>query len=131
MLTDEMKMQRKTTSAELLKLYEEEGEGFIQRVFTGVESWVHHFDPESKRQSMEDWHKSSPSARKFKVVTSARKVMLTVFWDSEGIVHIEFLKQGNTVNSEWYISSLSKLSAPYKARNTASRQSQAAHKSPD
>ncbi|GFR71361.1 histone-lysine N-methyltransferase SETMAR [Elysia marginata] len=63
---------------------------------------------------MEYRHKSSPSPRKFKVVASARKVMLTVFWDSEGIVHIECLKQGNTVNSERYIYTLRKLSVRLK-----------------
>ncbi|GFS18292.1 histone-lysine N-methyltransferase SETMAR [Elysia marginata] len=95
MLTDEMKRQRKTC-AELLKHYEEEGEEFIQGIVTGDKSCIHHYDPESKRQPMEHRRKSFPSPRKFKVVASARKVMLTVFWDSEGIVHIEFLKQGNT-----------------------------------
>ncbi|GFR68201.1 histone-lysine N-methyltransferase SETMAR [Elysia marginata] len=40
--------------------------------------------------------------------------MLTVFWDSEGIVHKGFLKQGNTVNSERYISTLRKLSVRLK-----------------
>ncbi|GFR78627.1 histone-lysine N-methyltransferase SETMAR [Elysia marginata] len=116
MLTDEMKMQRKTTCAELLKHYEEEGEEFIQRIVTGDEPWVHHYDPENKRQSMEYRHKSSPSPKKFKVVAFARKVMLTVFWDSEseGIVHIEFLKKGCTVNSERYISTLRKLSVRLK-----------------
>ncbi|GFS04299.1 histone-lysine N-methyltransferase SETMAR [Elysia marginata] len=58
---------------------------------------------------MEYRHKSSPSPRKLKFVASARKMVLTVFWDSEGIIHIEFLKQGNTVNSERYISTLRKL----------------------
>ncbi|GFR63965.1 transposase [Elysia marginata] len=107
-------MQRKTTCAELLKHHEEEGEGFIQRIVTGDESGVHHFESESKRQSMEYRHKSSPSPMKFKVVASARKVMLTVFWDSEGIVDIEFMKQRNTVNSERYISTLRKLSVRLK-----------------
>ncbi|GFR88170.1 transposase [Elysia marginata] len=110
MLTDEMKMQRKTARAELLQHFEKEGDEFIQRIVTGDETWIHHYDLESKRQSMEYRHKSSPSPRKFKVVASARKVMLTVFWDSEGIVHIEFLKQRNTVNSERYISTLRKFS---------------------
>ncbi|GFR86923.1 mariner transposase [Elysia marginata] len=50
------------------------------------------------------------SPRKFKVVASAKKVMLTVFWDSEEILHIEFLKQGKTVNSERYIPTLRNLS---------------------
>ncbi|GFS05480.1 transposase [Elysia marginata] len=52
---------------------------------------------------MEYTHKSSPSPRKFKIVASARKVLLTLF-----------LKQGNTVNSERYISKLRKLSVGLK-----------------
>ncbi|GFS00700.1 histone-lysine n-methyltransferase setmar-like protein [Elysia marginata] len=59
MLTDEMKMQRKTTCAEVLKYYKEEGEVLIQRIVTGDESWVHHCDSESKRQSVQYRHKSS------------------------------------------------------------------------
>ncbi|GFR68663.1 histone-lysine n-methyltransferase setmar-like protein [Elysia marginata] len=51
MLTDDVKRQRKTTCAQLLKHYEEEGEEFIQRIVTGNESWVHCYDRESKRQS--------------------------------------------------------------------------------
>ena len=100
MLTPEMKKRRKTICSELLRRYEEEGNAFIQQIVTGDESWVHHYDPESKRQSMEYRHKNSPCPRKFKVVASARKVLLTIFWDCEGEFHIEFLKQGKTVNSD-------------------------------
>ncbi|GFO19810.1 histone-lysine N-methyltransferase SETMAR [Plakobranchus ocellatus] len=70
-----------------------EGEAFLQRILTGDESWVHHYDPECKAQSMEYRHKTFPSPRKFKVVASARKVLFTVFWDMEGVVHMEFLEQ--------------------------------------
>ncbi|GFO16983.1 transposase [Plakobranchus ocellatus] len=58
---------------------------------------------------MEYRHKTSPSPRKFKVVASARKVLFTVFWDMEGVVQMEFLEQGQTVNSERYISTLRAL----------------------
>ncbi|GFS07637.1 mariner Mos1 transposase [Elysia marginata] len=63
---------------------------------------------------MEYRHKSSPSPGKFKVVASARNVMLTLFWDSERIFHVEFLKERNNVNSERYISTLRKLSVRLK-----------------
>ena len=43
--------------------------------------------------------------------SSAPKVLLTIFWDSEGVVHIEFLEQGNTVNSTKYVNALEKLKA--------------------
>ena len=108
-LTVEMKAQRKDMCTQLLERYNAEGEAFLQRIVTGDESWVHHYDPECKAQSMEYRHKTSPSPRKFKVVASARKVLFTVFWDMEGVVHMEFLEQGQTVNSERYISTLRAL----------------------
>ena len=108
-LTVEMKAQRKDMCTQLLEHYNAEGEAFLQRIVTGDESWVHHYDPECKAQSMEYRHKTSPSPRKFKVVASARKVLFTVFWDMEGVVHMEFLEQGQTVNSERYISTLRAL----------------------
>lgn len=37
------------------------------------------------------------------------KVMLTVFFDFNGIVHHEFLKQGQTVNKEYYLQVLRRL----------------------
>ena len=56
-------------------------------------------------------HKTSPSPRKFEVIASARKALSTKFWDMKGVVHMEFLKQGHTVNSEKYISTLRTLKA--------------------
>ncbi|GFN86338.1 histone-lysine N-methyltransferase SETMAR [Plakobranchus ocellatus] len=101
-----MKAQRKDMCTQLLERNNAEGEAFLQRILTGDKSWVHHFDSECKAQSMEYRHKTSPSPRKFKVVASARKVLFTVFWDMEGVVHMDFLEQGQTVNSERYISTL-------------------------
>ena len=56
-------------------------------------------------QSMQN----SPAPKKFKVVASAPKVLLTIFRDMEGIVHNEFLEQGTTINSERYVSTLRAL----------------------
>ena len=38
-------------------------------------------------------------------------MLLTIFWDSEGVVHTEFLEKGNTVNSTKYVNTLEKLKA--------------------
>ncbi|GFR87986.1 histone-lysine N-methyltransferase SETMAR [Elysia marginata] len=55
---------------------------------------------ECKAQSMEYRHKTSPSPRKFKIVASARNVLFNFFWDMEGVVHMKYLEQDQTVNSE-------------------------------
>ena len=104
-----MKAQRKTICTQLLERFTHDGERFLRSIITGDESWVHHYDPESKMQSMQYRHKNSPAPKKFKVVALARKVLLTIFWDMEGTVHVEFLEQGTTINSERYVSTLRAL----------------------
>ena len=53
-----------------------------QNIGIGDESWVHHYDPKNKRNSMEYRHPGSLSVKKFKNVPSATKFMLTIFWDA-------------------------------------------------
>ena len=69
---------------------------FLLRIETGDESWFHHFEPETKRQSMEWHHLHSPSKKKAKTVPSAAKLMGTAFWDAEGLILAEFLERGQT-----------------------------------
>jgi len=52
MLTDVQKAGRAETSASLLSLFNENPDKFISRFATIDETWLHHFDPESKAQSM-------------------------------------------------------------------------------
>ena len=105
-LTDPMKEHRKTVAQELLNWYRLEGDDFLKNIATGDESWVHHYDPENKRQSMEYRHRGSPSVKKFKTVPSAKKVMFTIFWDARGILYMEFLTKGSRVNSDRYCATL-------------------------
>jgi len=51
----------------------------LTRIVTGDESWVHNYEPETMRASMQWKHPVSPAHKKFKVTPSAWKVMLTVF----------------------------------------------------
>ena len=78
-LTVEMKAQRKTACTQLLERFTHDGERFLRSIITGDESWVHHYDPASKMQSMQYRHKNSPAPKKIKVVATARKVLLTIF----------------------------------------------------
>jgi len=73
------------------------------------ETWVHHCDPENKRQSMEYCHKGSPAPRKFKTEASDGRIKLTVFWNCEDVVLTDFLEKRATVNSEHYIETLKSL----------------------
>jgi hypothetical protein len=89
--------------------YADEGEDMHNRIFIGDESWVHHYQPESKLASMQWEHPSSPSTKKFMVTPSPGKVMLTVFWDSQGILLAHFQKRGENANSASYCKILLKI----------------------
>ena len=52
---------------------------------------------------------SSPKAKKFKQACSARKIMATVFWDRRGILLIDFLERGLTINADAYCETVRKL----------------------
>ncbi|GFT19357.1 uncharacterized protein TNCV_2532951 [Trichonephila clavipes] len=54
-------------------------------------------------------HSGSPVRTKFKQTLSIRKVMCTVFWDRKGILLIDFLPRGETVNADRYYEALRKL----------------------
>ena len=72
------------------------------------ETWLYHYDPESKQkqQSMEWRHSSSPRPKKIRVQNSAPKVLVSVFLDQNGVLHIDYLPKGRTVNAEYYSSLL-------------------------
>ena len=42
---------------------ENSGDDFLTRKVTGDETWLHHFEPEMKRQSM-DWHHANSPKKK-------------------------------------------------------------------
>src|SRR5215469_6723562 len=75
---------------------------FLNTIITGDESWVYGYDPETKSQSSQWKHSSSPRPKKARQVRSNVKVMLTAFFDSRGVVHHEYAPQGQTINKEYY-----------------------------
>jgi hypothetical protein len=54
-------------------------------------------------------HASSPPSKKFKTTQSAKKIMATLFWDHKGVLLVDFLTQGDTVNADRYCETLSRL----------------------
>jgi len=57
---------------------------FLYTVITGEESWVYGYDPETKAQSSQWKHPSSPRSKKARQVRSDVKVLLTFFLTAVG-----------------------------------------------
>jgi len=109
MVTEEHKKQCVACALTFLMYYHKEGNGILSHIVTGDETWVSHITPESKQQSLHWKHTGSPKRKKFKQTISTRKIMCTVFWDTQGVLLVEFLPQGTTINSAVYCKTLKKL----------------------
>jgi len=77
------------------------------RLVTMDETWLYHYAPETKQQSMQ-WrrHSVSPCPQNFRVQKSAAKVLASIFWDQDSILLIDYLPKGQTINAEYYLSLL-------------------------
>ncbi|GJQ77414.1 hypothetical protein Trydic_g20813 [Trypoxylus dichotomus] len=116
MLTPLQKQQRVCASKQFLELYGDKPVQIWERIVTGNETWVHHFEPESTQESMQ-WHKKgTPLPKKFKVSESAGKLMATVFWNCEGILLMDYKEKGRSITGGYYAAILEKLREAIKQK---------------
>ena len=99
LLTQQQKDSRREICSTLLRERRGAEENFFRGTVTGDESWIHHYQPETRRPSMEWTHPGSPAKKKVKTVSSPGKIMVTIFWDEDDILIVAFLKSGQIVNS--------------------------------
>jgi len=90
---------------------------FVSSITTEDESWRFQYDPQTKRQSAEWRSTATPPSKKVRRQPSTTKTMIIVFFfDARGIVHHEFVPQGQTVNQEVYISVLKRMREALRRR---------------
>ena len=77
---------------------------FLSRLVTMDETWLYHYDPETKQQSMEWRHSGSHRPKTFRVQKSTGKVLVSIFWDQDGILLTDYLQKDQTNNAEYYSS---------------------------
>jgi len=97
---------RRQCYQENLELLTDDPEHVFQHLVTGDKTWIYHRDPESKIDSMQWKHKTSPTPKKFMVKKSAGKVMATVFWNEKGLLLLEFMPQKNTITGQTYANTI-------------------------
>lgn len=115
-LNIDQKEQRINDSQRCLEVYNRNPREFLRRYITMDETWIHHYVPEDKQQSAE-W--VGPGERPSKHVKQDRwagKVLARVFWDAHGIIFIDYLKKGKTVNKEYYTALVDRLNDEIKKK---------------
>jgi hypothetical protein len=108
LLTPEQKEHR-VAICQKLRQHAVDDPSFMSRVITVDESWVYGYDPETKQQFSLWKSPGSPRPKEARQSRSAIKSMLVVFFDNRGIVHHEFVPEGQTVNAEFYCNVLRRL----------------------
>nr|APL98289.1 putative DD34D transposase [Bactrocera tryoni] len=107
-LTEEQKLLRIQHCKDLIKESRKDI-NYKYSIVTGDETWCFQYDPETKRQSAEWKHPDEPSPKKSRLQKSKIKTMLICFYDSEGIVHREFVPPGQTINAVFYLGVMKRL----------------------
>jgi histone-lysine N-methyltransferase SETMAR len=88
--------------------YYKEGDNFLQWIITDDNTWIHHYQSETKKKSMQWKHLSSPVVKKFKTQPSAGKLVLKIFWDFQGPTVETYLEYGKIVTSAIHCDMLQK-----------------------
>ena len=78
------------------------------------ETWIHYCTPEMKEQS-EQWTSSDKCALT-KLVQLAGKIMVSVFWDSKGIILIHYLEKGKMITRQYYADFLDHFNGKLKEK---------------
>jgi len=108
-LNMDQKCQQCRSSEQLLELFRCDPNDFLLQLVTMDKTWLYHYDPETKQQSMEWRHSSSPRPKKFRMQKCTGKLLASIFWDQDAIRLIDYLPKGQTINAEYYSSLLVQL----------------------
>jgi len=82
-LNADRKRQRCQSSEQILETFRRDPNDFLSRLVTMDETWLYHYDPETKQQSMEQRHSSSPRSKIFRVQKPVGKVLTSIFFGIE------------------------------------------------
>lgn len=115
-LTQAQKDERVRCCRDVLSVWENNWTELVERVITCDETWVFYENPHD-RVSGSEWRKKGSRPPELpKLRSNQKKIMASVFWDCKGIVHIDVLEKGSTVNSDRYCSLLTKVREEIKAK---------------
>lgn len=99
--TEEYRRYRQDICCSLLQ-YNREVDNFLNGIITEAETRIHHYETETKWQSMQWKHTSSSSSKIFKSLPFAGRFLLTVIWDSQRPILEHYMDRGTVVISVNY-----------------------------
>ena len=74
----------------------------FKKIVTGGETWCFAHDLTTKCESTAWVRETSPWPKKLQFQKSCVKTMLVIFFDWQGVIHKEFVPEGETINAVYY-----------------------------
>ena len=107
-LIAEQKRQRYQFCEQRLEILRRDPNVFLSRLVTTDETWLYHYDPEKKQQSMELRHNGSPHHKisECKRPPEISRLNFLVSWKHPPI---DYLPKDQTINAEYYLTLLVQL----------------------
>ena len=100
LLSVDQKQQCVDDSKCYLQLFQDNKKEFLCKYVTMDETWIHYFTPESN-WLLAVWTAACEShPKRSKMQTSADMVLASIFWDAQGILLIDYLEKGRTINTK-------------------------------
>ena len=120
LLTDEQKRQLVKVAKKLLQMFPKCDKKQFANVVTGVETWVHYFEP-VRKVSNKIWaikHNKRPIIAKRSL--STKKILYAIFFSGEGVAIKVPVKKGKSITGKYYKDVvLKKLKKYYQKRRPA------------
>ncbi|UYV61439.1 SETMAR, partial [Cordylochernes scorpioides] len=105
-------IERHICTCELL-LKRQNRKGFLHRIVTGDEKWIHYDNPKRRKSWVKPGHASTSTA---KPNIHGKKLMLCIWWDHLGVIYYELLQPNETITGERYQQQLMRLSRALKIK---------------
>ncbi|UYV78412.1 SETMAR [Cordylochernes scorpioides] len=105
-------IERRICTCELL-LKRQNRKGFLHRIVTGDEKWIHYNIPKRRKSWDKPGHASTSTA---KPNIHGKKQMLCIWWDQLGVIYYELLQPNDTITGECYQQQLMRLSQALKIK---------------
>ena len=103
-LSDDQRHERVQYTKGIIKTVRR-SKNFLNPIVAEDETWCFRCDPTTKRQSAEWKSPASPKGKKVRL----QMTMLVCVYDNNGIIHHEFIPEGQSVTGIFYLSVLERL----------------------
>jgi histone-lysine N-methyltransferase SETMAR len=94
-------------------LQRQQRKGFLHRIVTGDEKWIHYDNPKRRKSWGKPGHTSTSTP---KPNIHGSKLLLCIWWDQLGVIYYELLNSGETINGDRYRLQLMRLSQALKEK---------------